>query len=176
MPFTPFHMGPGAAIKAVAGHGFSLTVFGFAQVAIDVEPLIRMLRRDEVLHGFSHTWLGATLIGTIALLAGRPLCRRLLGLWNGLTAPRYLRWLQVRPDISWIAGVTGAFVGTYSHILLDSVMHSDMKPWSPFSSANGLLYVMPIGWLHLLCAGLGAFGLLTIAVVGLWNRLAVAVE
>ncbi len=32
MPFTPFHMGPGTAIKAVTGRHFSLTIFGFAQV------------------------------------------------------------------------------------------------------------------------------------------------
>ena len=36
MPFTPFHMGPGLAVKAVCGRYFSLVVFGFSQVAIDI--------------------------------------------------------------------------------------------------------------------------------------------
>jgi hypothetical protein len=62
MPFTPFHMGPGAAIKFVTGNYFSLMVFGFAQLAIDVEPLIRLWRHDSVLHGFSHTYIGAFII------------------------------------------------------------------------------------------------------------------
>jgi hypothetical protein len=38
MPFTPLHMGPGLAIKALAGHRFSILTFGIAQVAMDVEP------------------------------------------------------------------------------------------------------------------------------------------
>ena len=59
MPFTPFHMGPGLAIKAVSGRYLSLMVFGFSQVAMDIEPLVRMIRGDAVLHGFTHTYLGA---------------------------------------------------------------------------------------------------------------------
>jgi hypothetical protein len=48
MPFTPFHMGPGLAVKAVFGRYFSLMVFGFSQVAIDIEPLVRIIRGDAV--------------------------------------------------------------------------------------------------------------------------------
>jgi len=71
MPFTPFHMGPGLAVKAVTGRYFSLTVFGFCQVAIDIEPLVRMIRGDIVIHGFTHTYLGATLIAFVSVVAGR---------------------------------------------------------------------------------------------------------
>ena len=74
MPFTPFHMGPGAAIKAVFGRNFSLTVFGFAQVAIDLEPLVRILRGDNVVHGFTHTYLAAAVIGAFSLLIGKTFC------------------------------------------------------------------------------------------------------
>jgi hypothetical protein len=44
VPFTPFHMGPGLAIKAVTGRHLSLLVFGVSQVVIDVEPLVRIIR------------------------------------------------------------------------------------------------------------------------------------
>ncbi|MDR0275331.1 MAG: hypothetical protein LBI48_08355 [Burkholderiaceae bacterium] len=50
MPFTPLHMGPGLAVKALLGRRFSLTVFGFSQIAMDIEPLARMIRGDTLLH------------------------------------------------------------------------------------------------------------------------------
>lgn len=37
-------MGPAALLKALGGRYFSLTVFGFTQVAIDLESLIYMAR------------------------------------------------------------------------------------------------------------------------------------
>lgn len=58
MPFTPFHMGAGLALKAVAGRHFSVLTFGIAQVAMDIEPLVGMLRGAAVLHGPTHTYFG----------------------------------------------------------------------------------------------------------------------
>lgn len=78
MPFTPLHMGPGLAVKAVCGRYFSLMVFGFSQVAMDIEPLVRIIRGDAVLHGFTHTCLGATLIAPVSIFVGRPVCQVLL--------------------------------------------------------------------------------------------------
>jgi len=43
MPFTPFHLGPGIAIKAVMQGSFSLMVFGWAQIVMDVQPLVVMI-------------------------------------------------------------------------------------------------------------------------------------
>ncbi len=40
MPFTPFHMGPGLLIKAVLQGAFSLMVFGWAQIVMDIQPLV----------------------------------------------------------------------------------------------------------------------------------------
>ena len=72
MPFTPFHMGPALAIKAVAGRHFSVLVFGIAQVAMDIEPLVGMIRGAEVLHGWSHSYVGATAIGLLVMLPTDP--------------------------------------------------------------------------------------------------------
>ena len=44
MPFTPIHLGPGLAFKAIGGRHFSLMVFGGAQVLMDLEPLIGILQ------------------------------------------------------------------------------------------------------------------------------------
>lgn len=73
MPFTPFHLGPGAVFKAIGGRHFSFMVFGGAQVLMDIEPLVGLLRDRPVLHGYSHTLAGALVIGLIAALSGRPI-------------------------------------------------------------------------------------------------------
>jgi hypothetical protein len=38
MPFTPFHMGPGLLMKVGLQGSFSLMVFGWTQVLIDLQP------------------------------------------------------------------------------------------------------------------------------------------
>ena len=151
MPFTPFHMGPGIAIKAGGGRHFSLMVFGFSQVAIDIEPLVRIMREDPVLHGFTHTYLGATLIAALCVVVGRPVCQFLLNFWKLDSPSRFSNWLRGPERISWLAATTGAFIGTYSHVFFDSIMHWDMHPLRPFLDGNALLHVISVNALHVLC-------------------------
>ncbi len=171
MPATPFHLGPGAAIKVVFGKHLSLAVFTFTQVVIDLESATRFLLEDEVLHGISHTYLGATVVGVVGLFIGKPVCEFCLRLWNSRLSKRQQRWLYIPPSISWMAAITGAFIGVYSHVLLDSIMHADMRPFAPLSAHNGLLYVITIDELHTVCLALGLFGATVLLVVTLWNKL-----
>jgi membrane-bound metal-dependent hydrolase YbcI (DUF457 family) len=156
-------MGPGVVVKAILGRHFSLTVFGFAQVAIDLEPLVRMARGDSAPHGLSHTYVGATVIGFVSLFAGRPACQWLLRLWPPTPGRPFLEWLRESGTIPWPAAVVGAFVGTYSHILLDSIMHAEMQPLWPVSDRNALLDAVSMEALHVLCFAAGVLGLLGIA-------------
>jgi hypothetical protein len=71
MPFTPFHMGPGVVFKALLQGSFSLIVFGWAQIVMDVQPLIVMISGAGHLHGFSHTYMGATLLALFSGLTGK---------------------------------------------------------------------------------------------------------
>ena len=176
MPFTPFHMGPGAAIKAVTGSYFSLTVFGFTQIAIDIEPLIRILQKDTVVHGFTHTYIGAFLIGTISMVLGKFVCEKMLKTWNLSINFKFLKWLKIKEQISLFAASTGAFIGSFSHIFLDSIIHSDIQPFAPFNTENGLLHIMPSGWLYLLCSVLGFIGFLVIGVLSFWNKWAIEIK
>lgn len=150
MPFTPLHMGPGLLLKSLLQGSFSLLVFGWAQILMDIEPLVAMLRGEGVLHGASHTWAGALLIGLAAALSGKPAA--VLGL-------RLFR-LTAHLPLSWPVAFASAFIGTFSHVLLDGVMHADMQPLQPFMDGNGLLGLVSIGSLHLFCLATGALGLL----------------
>lgn len=152
MPFTPFHLGPGAAFKAIGGRRFSFLVFGGSQVLMDIEPLIGILRGSAVLHGYTHTIAGALLIGAVATVIGKP-----IGTYT-------LRLLRVaHHPITWLSSAAGAFIGTFSHIALDAVMHRDMRPWWPFADSNGLLHLVSIDQLHLVCMALGVIGALVVA-------------
>lgn len=166
MPFTPFHMGPGMAVKAIGRRHFSLMVFGFNQVAMDIEPLVRIIRRDAVLHGFTHTYLGATLIAMTSILIGRPVCQYVL---NTLIGEDDDVRLSRHREISWPAAVIAGFVGSYSHVFLDSLMHADMHPFSPFSQSNGLLHAIPVGTLHVACVVSGVVGLVVWGVLE-WKK------
>lgn len=151
MPFTPFHFGPGAAIHALAPKRISFLAFCAANVLIDVEPLYFMLTAQYPLHRFFHTYVGATLVvgATVAsFVAARRLSARLI-------LPNLLGWR----DLGLWPVVFGAVVGGYSHVVLDSVMHRDMVPFSPFSAANPLLHIVPVGALHLACVAAGVFAI-----------------
>ena len=147
MPFTPFHLGPAAIIKGLAGDRFSFMVFGGSQVLMDIEPGVRMVLGSPVLHGPTHTIGGALAIAIIASLIGKPISEFAL---------RVIAY----PDssISWSASITGAFFGTLSHIILDAVMHSDMIPWAPFASSNELLGLLSLTSLHTICVFSGFVG------------------
>jgi len=158
MPFTPLHMGPGVAIKAFAGRHFSLVAFGAAQVAIDIEPLVRMLRGDEVLHGPTHTYVGALLIALALFPLVRVLYPALSRGWavHGEQLAVLLPMPKQAPALPVLAGL---LVGTLSHVVLDNVMHADMHPFWPESDDRFLYGWVDIDTLHLFCVLAGVVGL-----------------
>jgi hypothetical protein len=158
MPVTPFHMGPAVVVKAAAGRHFSLIAFGLAQAAMDIEPAVGMLRGAEVLHGWTHTYVGATVIGAAVLGVARPLGHAMLRWWNA-HLDRSLAWLATREPITWPAAAAGAFVGTFSHVALDSLMQADLQPFAPFASGNPLLHGVGFLALHVACVAAGIVGL-----------------
>lgn len=158
MPFTPFHMGLALVIKPLARRHFSVLTFGIAQVSMDLEPLLGMLKDSHPLHGWSHTLLGALAIGAAvgatAPFVLRPtmtfLCRK--ASHNGLD------WLLDRRMPSRVAVWTGALFGTFSHVLLDGLIHHDMQPLAPFGSASPWLGLVEHDNLYSICATAGAAG------------------
>jgi len=153
MPFTPIHFGPGLAFKAIGGRHFSFVVFGGSQVLMDIEPLVGILQNKPVLHGVTHTLLGAVLIGGVAGVIGRPI------------SSTVLKFLKISHyPFTWLAAFSGAYIGTFSHVLFDSIMHSDMFPWWPFAQDNPLLRAISIDHLHLACLVAGFLGIIVIAI------------
>ncbi|HET9405563.1 MAG TPA: hypothetical protein VFO57_13380 [Burkholderiales bacterium] len=158
MPITPFHFGPGALVKAAVPRHFSFMVFAFSQALIDLEPIGFFLFTGDPVHPYLHTYLGATLIFIASWWAGRPVGEWALRLWNAWLSPAQARWLACEPGISLKAAGTGAFIGAYSHVAIDSIMHGDMEPFAPFSGASPWHLIVSLETLHLACIAAGILG------------------
>lgn len=65
---------------------------------------------------------------------------------------------------------TRAFVGAFSHVAIDSTMHADMAPLSPWSKSNELLGAISIGELHAVCVAAGFLGVAAWFMRRLWAR------
>ena len=159
MPFTPIHLGAGLAAKALGQRQFSLMIFAGSQVLMDIEPLLGIIYGWPVLHGVTHTLGGALLIGTIAALIGKPISQWVLRYF------RYDKWSMV-----WRNGFISAYIGTFSHIGLDAIMHSDMNPLLPIQYGNPWLITITVDQLHLLCLMLGIIGGLMMIIQKYWPK------
>jgi membrane-bound metal-dependent hydrolase YbcI (DUF457 family) len=162
MPFTPLHLGPGLAIKGLIPKHFSFSMFALANVAMDVEPLYRMWRIEFPVHGFSHTLTGALLIAAGTAIAGRAVITAAWRLYGRLGDGENF-------SMTWLQAWSGALLGTGSHLLLDAVMHADLRPFSPLTDANPLLtpeWFMP---LHLGCVLAGMLGMALILTRTVWR-------
>jgi membrane-bound metal-dependent hydrolase YbcI (DUF457 family) len=143
VPFTPFHFGPGAAIKAVIPTRFSFSAFCYAQIVTDIESAYHLLIGEYPVHRFLHSYMGATVTALFCALTVRPLCR-ILNVW-----------FRCSISVAWKVAFLSAFIGTYSHVLLDSIMHRDIVPLKPFNASNGMYRVISVDLLHIPCVVLG---------------------
>ena len=88
-------MGPGIAVKALLQGSFSLMVFGWSQIIMDLQPLWVLLSGHGRLHGLSHTFAGATLLTLLAAITGKYLAEPGLAI-SGIAAkqkPVRIGWL-----------------------------------------------------------------------------------
>ncbi|AGX88619.1 hypothetical protein Cenrod_2565 [Candidatus Symbiobacter mobilis CR] len=152
-------MGPGLALKALLGGRCSLGAFAVAQVAMDIEPLVGMLRGAEILHGTTHTVWAALLIAALVAPATPWLAGPFVRRWNRELLHYHLPWLIEPETFSSGAVVCGALLGTLTHLALDSVMHADMHPLAPWTASNPWMGAMSIPTLHTLCLLSGVVGM-----------------
>jgi len=150
MPFTPVHMGPGIMIKALLQSSFSLMVFGWTQIVMDIQPLIVLITGEGHLHGFTHTYIGAFLLAILSALTGKYLSE--LGLIIlGISKETPIK-------IAWWVSFISAFIGSFSHVFLDSIMHTDVEPFYPITLENQFHGLLSVSGLHKLCLYSGLVG------------------
>lgn len=119
-------------------------VFGWTQIVMDIQPLIVLISGEGHLHGFTYTYIGAILISIFAALAGKYLSE---------IALKVLKILKNESPISIVSWVVflSAFIGSFSHVLLDSIMHWHVEPLFPFTLDNQFLGLISVSMLHKVC-------------------------
>ncbi|MBX9871106.1 MAG: hypothetical protein K2X75_03830 [Burkholderiaceae bacterium] len=143
MPFTAFHIGAGLLGKGLAPKTQSLTFFTACQVAIDIEPGVRMLLGHGDLHTLSHHPAGLAVIVTASALA-----------WSGLQ--RLSWWGRTRlPVLSRRALVDTAVWAGLTHLLLDAICHRDV--WGSYVLFAGMDFAEDAA-LMMWALGLGLLG------------------
>jgi len=167
LPVTPFHFGPGLALKGLAAPVFSWSAFAAAQVVIDCEPLYYLLQGEYPVHRFFHSFVGAGAAGLVAgvgvLVGGRAFAVAFPGRFATLVGSSS----SARGEISILGVFVGGLAGGLSHSLLDGIMHPDVRPFMPWSDSNPFLSLVGLAPLHLACVAAALFGV--VCLTG-WRR------
>jgi hypothetical protein len=158
MPFTPFHLGAALIVKPAAKRHFSVITFGLAQIAMDIEPGIGMMFDRDVLHGPSHTLIGALLIALVIVWIAPHICNPILARYNREVIFYKVPWLCEPESVSRTSVLSGVLFGTLSHIVLDSLMHADIHPLAPLTPVNPLLGLVSHDGVYAWCVVFGVTG------------------
>lgn len=160
MPATPFHFGPGLLVKAAAPRRFSMAAYSLAQVVIDIESGYYLLQGATPVHRQAHTF---ALGGLIGLMCGLIVSK--VGTW--IARPRDVVPEALAAEYRLpVAALSGIFGGMF-HSLLDGIMHSDIRPFRPFTVANPLYELVSVQILYLVCIITGVVGA---ALLLAWER------
>ena len=132
MPFTPIHMGIAVPVKVVSEKKFNLMIFGWAQIVMDLQPLIVILTHRGQTHGITHTLIGAVVLGLVAAVSGKYMLE---------IAAKIVGWRNLENGVlSWKIVFISAYFGTLSHVLLDVLIYPDVELLWPFIEGNPLTF------------------------------------
>lgn len=151
MPATPFHLGPGVLIKAVAPRQFSMAAYSVAQIVIDLESGYQLIKKQYPVHRDAHTFFVGGLIGVLCgLIVSRA------GAW--WSRPRDAPVEAIASEYRLTVAVLSGLFGGLFHSLLDAIMHADVRPFRPFSAANAFYGLVSDRYLYLFCIGTALVG------------------
>ena len=131
MPFTPFHFGPGLLFGLLLLNYIDFPTFLLANVIIDIEPiLVLSLKLNYPLHGILHSFLGGTIFSF------------LLAMVMARTRAPLMSYFKLDQTQSFKSILSASLSGIYLHIILDSFLYSDIRPFYPFDFNPLLRYGM----------------------------------
>ena len=170
MPFTPLHLGPALFLGMILLRYIDLPTFMVANIIVDVEPFVILTlglhRADSLnlpLHGLLHTFLGGTFVALFLAFVMTRMSKFTASLMR-------LIGLEQRPTPRKI--YAAALSGVYLHILLDSLLYTDIRPFYP-SSYNPFLGGMAAAfgvWWFCIVTGLIGLALLVFRLVSARRR------
>ena len=124
MPFTPFHFGPGLLISLTFLSFIDIPTFLIASVIVDIEPfLVLIFALNYPLHGFFHSFLGGFIVAVLLSMVMSKIRRYFTPL---------LTFFKVEQSISFKKILFSSICAILLHILLDSPIYLDIRPFFPF--------------------------------------------
>jgi membrane-bound metal-dependent hydrolase YbcI (DUF457 family) len=141
MPFTPFHLGPAFLLGELFEKRVNLFSILLGSIIIDLRATYCLFAGCRPLHGPLHTFIGATFIAL--LIAWLLFSQRL---WLQKITDK----LRIEQTFSFMPVMTGSIIGTWSHVLLDSFLYTDIRPLWPMTN-NPFLGMAGAGTVYLLC-------------------------
>ncbi len=123
MPFTPFHWGPTLLIGILLFGIFDLPSLLISSVLVDIEPfLVLFLNLDYPLHGPLHSFTGGSIIAILTSL---------IVYTSKNNINKIMQFPGLDQNTSFKKILWTSFFGAYTHILLDSILYKDIKPFYP---------------------------------------------
>lgn len=142
MPFTPFHLGPSSWIGLLLFKIFDFPTLLVASVVVDVEPFcVLFFGLSYPLHGFFHSFLGGSILAVFTAIVLYLLKSRI---------KKIMAIFKLAQDSSFKKILWTSFFGVYFHLLLDSFLYREMKPFYPFEG-NPLLGLFSSQQIYLFC-------------------------
>jgi hypothetical protein len=153
MPFTPFHFGPALLLGLPLRKYVHAPTFIVANVIVDVEPfLVLVLGLRYPLHGYFHTFLLAFLVG---LAFGY-----VMFLLERVIRPLYKVFLLEADNVLTLKSfVVAGVCGTWLHVLLDSPLYTDIRPFYPITANPLFNPALSLG-VYSLCVWMGITGII----------------
>ncbi len=152
MPFTPFHWGFSLLVQASFLFLDPLALF-IGSIIPDIEGITSLFLFPDLglpLHGPFHSLAGAFILGSLVGFCS--------WIWYIHFLPRMFKILGIKtsfplPVYSLKISLLSSFIGTFSHVLLDAPLYSDMNLWYPVTTLeNPLLYTIESGVIYLFCS------------------------
>ncbi|MBY8979652.1 MAG: hypothetical protein KGD72_04630 [Candidatus Lokiarchaeota archaeon] len=124
MPFTPFHFGPGFLISLTFLSFIDIPTFLIASVIIDLEPfLVLVFHLNCPLHGFFHSFLGGFLVAALFAVIMSKIRKNFT---------RLIIFFKIEQSFSFKKILFSSICAIFLHILLDSPIYLDIRPFFPF--------------------------------------------
>lgn len=144
MPLTPFHLGPAMLLGLIFLSYVDLPTFIIANVIVDIEPMfIILFNLDLTHHQFLHTFLGGTLVAVLLTW----IMKKIRSKFSQL-----LMFLKIEQKSSLRTILLASLSGIYIHIIVDSLMHADIRPFYPLM-VNPFLngYILSVLSVYMIC-------------------------
>ncbi|MCP5024540.1 MAG: DUF4184 family protein [bacterium] len=130
MPFTPYHLGPGAAIALSLPRRFDIPVLISAGLVVDLEvPIIALIKSEHYIPRYGHTLLVSAGVGLVWALLLIP--------FHGFLG-RLTRVLRLPYEFGLVKTLLSGVVGAWSHVLVDGLYRTDAGVFWPSNMRNPL--------------------------------------